>query len=118
MTLLKSKKDDLIIIENPESHLHPKGQSSIGKLMSPAAQNGAQLFIESHSDHIINGIRVSVKEGLISTDNISVNYFDRNLKSNIHETEIINIKIDKNGELSKYPEGLLDEWTNLLMRLI
>jgi predicted ATPase len=116
VALLKAQPDDLILIENPESHLHPKGQTTVGRLMALAAQNGVQIFAESHSDHIINGVRVAVKESLIDKANVSVYYFDR--KASSHETKITHIKIDKFGELSNYPEGLLDEWNNLLMRLL
>ncbi len=69
VVLLTAQPGDLILIENPESHLHPKGQAAIGKLMALAAQNGVQIFAESHSDHIINGVRVAVKENLIEKNN-------------------------------------------------
>ncbi len=118
VALLKARKNDLVLIENPESHLHPKGQAAIGRLMALVAQNGVQIFAESHSDHIINGIRVAVKEGLIDKDNACIYYFDRKQNMPSRETKITHIKIDKFGELSNYPNGLLDEWNNLLMRLI
>ena len=59
--LLAAKPGDLIIIENPESHLHPRGQALIGEMLSLAAQDGVQLIIETHSDHVLNGIRVAAK---------------------------------------------------------
>jgi predicted ATPase len=71
VALLTAQANDLILIENPESHLHPKGQAVIGRLMALAAQNGVQILAESHSDHIINGVRVAVKEGLIDKDKVS-----------------------------------------------
>jgi predicted ATPase len=116
VALLKAQPDDLILIDNPESHLHPKGQATVGRLMALAAQNGVQILAESHCDHIINGVRVAVKENLIDKDHVSIYYFDR--KQSSHETKITHIQMDKFGELSHYPEGLLDEWNNLLMRLI
>jgi predicted ATPase len=118
VTLLKAKPDSIVLIENPESHLHPKGQSIIGKLMSLASQNGVQIFCESHSDHIINGVRVAVKEKCLDTNNISINYFSRETQSETHKSKVTPILIDKYGELNHYPEGLLDEWNNLLIKLI
>jgi len=57
------------VIENPEAHIHPQGQAELGKLMALAASSGAQIIVETHSDHVINAIRVAVKEGIIpSTD--------------------------------------------------
>ena len=70
--LLVSGSDTLLLIENPESHLHPKGQATIASLIARAAFNGAQIICESHSDHVINGIRVAVKEGLLKNDDLNI----------------------------------------------
>lgn len=118
VSLLKAEPDSILLIENPESHLHPKGQSAMGRLMALAAQNGVQIFCESHSDHIINGIRVTVKEGILEKGKLAIYYFDRNPADDEHRTRISEIFIDRKGELSEYPEGLLDEWSNLLSKLI
>ncbi|MBI4648053.1 MAG: DUF3696 domain-containing protein [Bacteroidia bacterium] len=118
ISLLKSLPGSILLIENPESHLHPQGQSAIGRLMSLVAQNGVQIFCESHSDHIINGARVAVKEKLIDKSNLAIYYFDRNINDDEHKTRITEIFIDDKGELSNYPSGLLDEWSNLLMKLV
>ncbi len=118
VSLLKAEPGSILLIENPESHLHPKGQSAIGRLMAIAAQNGVQIFCESHSDHIINGIRVTVKDGLLDKDKLAIYYFDRNPNDDEHRSRVSEIFIDKNGTLSEYPEGLLDEWSNLLSKLI
>lgn len=74
-----ARPGDMVLIENPESHLHPKGQSAIGRLLAATAANGVQIFCESHSDHIINGVRVAVKEGIIQQNQLAVYYFSRDL---------------------------------------
>ncbi|EKO3880754.1 AAA family ATPase, partial [Vibrio metschnikovii] len=58
VALLASSPGDLVIIENPEAHLHPKGQSYLGRLIALTAQAGVQVIVETHSDHLLNGIRV------------------------------------------------------------
>ena len=116
LSLLISKPGDLVLIENPESHLHPKGQSMIGKLIALAAQSGVQIICETHSDHIINGIRVATKNNIIANDKVRLFYFDKNEETKL-ETEVTTINVDKNGELDNYPEGLLDEWGNLMSQL-
>jgi len=118
LALLMAKPGDMVLVENPESHLHPKGQSTIGRLLAAAAANGVQIFCESHSDHIINGVRVAVKEGIIQQNQLAVYYFSRDLHAEEHKTEITEILVDRHGELNHYPEGLLDEWNNLLVKLI
>ncbi|MCP4135717.1 MAG: DUF3696 domain-containing protein [bacterium] len=118
VSLLKAEPGSIILMENPESHLHPKGQTAVGRLMALAAQNGVQIFCESHSDHIINGIRVAVKEKMLDNDNLAIYYFDRNINDDEHKTRVTEVFSDHKGELSDYPDGLLDEWDTLLMKLI
>ena len=88
----------------------------IGKLIALAAQSGVQIICETHSDHIINGIRVATKNNIIANDKVRLFYFDKNEETKL-ETEVTTINVDKNGELDNYPEGLLDEWGNLMSQL-
>jgi len=118
LSLLTSVPGKIIAIENPESHIHPKGQSELGKLMALAAANGAQLFIETHSDHILNGIRVAVKEKLIHKNDINFVYFDKVTTEDEQYSRVTQIKVDEHGELSEYPADFLDEWNNQLLKLV
>lgn len=116
VALLSAEPGELIIIENPETNLHPRGQSKLAELMARTALKGVQLFVETHSDHVINGIRIAVKETDLSPDNVAISYFQRNRDE--HTTEIQNIRIDKKGKISDWPDGFLDEWNNSLFKLI
>ena len=118
LALLKSKPGDLLIIENPESHIHPRGQVILGRLMSIAAMSGVQIIVETHSDHIINGIRVAVKENLIAKNKALIYYFEKVIESDEQYSKITNIEIDEKGELSEYPKDMLDEWNDQLMKLL
>ena len=113
--LLISAKGSLLLIENPESHLHPKGQTMIAKLISLAAGRGCQIICESHSDHVINGVRVAVKKEKIPNEKVGISFFSKNKEQ---ETKVDNIYIDRKGNLSDYPSGLLDEWGILMTELI
>lgn len=116
--LLLARPGQLIIIENPESHIHPRGQAELGKLMARVAQNDVQLIIETHSDHILNGIRVGVKEQVIDRNKVVAFYFEKVLEETEQYSKITDIEIDNNGTLSDYPKNLLDEWSNQLSKLI
>lgn len=118
VTLLSFKKDKIVIIENPEAHIHPRGQAEMGRLIALAAASGMQLFVETHSDHIVNGIRVAVKEGLIESKKVNISYFYRQTTETEQFCQIQNIQVDKNGELSDYPTDFMDEWNNQLLKLI
>jgi predicted ATPase len=117
VSILRSKPGDILIIENPESHLHPGGQSILGKLCGIAATNGVQLFIESHSDHFLNGVRVVVREGIVRHDYIKLFYLERN-DLGTHATEVISPTIDKNGRIDIWPKGFFDESDRLLEKLL
>lgn len=118
LALLMAKKDRLIIIENPEAHLHPRGQAEMGKLMAIAAAAGAQIIAETHSDHILNGVRVAVKNADIRQEDTRIFFFDR-VTTDFEQYSIVTpIKIDSRGELSEYPVNFLDEWNNQLFQLI
>jgi predicted ATPase len=116
--LLAARSDELLIIENPESHIHPRGQAELGKLISLVAQNDIQVIIETHSDHIINGIRVGVKDKPELKDRTVVFYFEKLVADTEQYSKISNIAIDANGEMSDYPKNLLEEWSNQLLKLL
>lgn len=125
-SVLTSHPGDILIIENPEVHLHPKGQAKMGELLARAATYGVQLFVETHSDHVINGIRVAVADKLIQPGDVNIAFFERREHGVSHDdgsvetetyAEVCNIKMDKRGFLSEYPEGFMDEWNNQLLEL-
>ena len=115
VALLTATPGSIVILENPETHLHPRGQAELAFLMAEAAQSGVQVICESHSDHIINGVRVAIREDKLDADKTAVVYFSKNDKQ---ETEVDEIALAKNGSLEFFPEGLLDEWGLLMERLI
>lgn len=75
---LGSEQDSVILVENPEIHLHPKAQSRLSELLYLTAKSGRQLFVETHSDHIFNGIRVGISSGNWDPALVSVNFLAMN----------------------------------------
>ncbi|MCK5508631.1 MAG: DUF3696 domain-containing protein [Desulfobacterales bacterium] len=103
---LHAPKDSIVIIENPESHIHPEGQSKLMELICKAAKAGTQFIVETHSDHIINGLLVATKQGLIDLNDSRVYFFDRNLAT--HATESTRLPILPGGRIKKPPKGFFD----------
>lgn len=118
VAVLAARPGDLLLIENPESHLHPQGQAQLGSLLACAAADGVQLIVETHSDHLLNGVRVAVKEKNIKPEQVSVYYFERDPDAEEHVTEIIQPTIDADGRLSQQPRGFFDEYARQLDRLL
>ncbi|MFC9846246.1 DUF3696 domain-containing protein [Streptomyces sp. NPDC060223] len=111
---LTATPESLILLENPEAHLHPKGQSRMAALIAAAAATGAQLIVETHSDHVLNGVRIAVKQEVLRPEDTVVHFF----RGNGSGAEVITPHIDKDGMLAQWPEGFFDEWENSLDQLL
>jgi predicted ATPase len=102
-TGLIAKSGDIFIVENPEAHLHPRAQSRLTEFFARLAANGVQIFIESHSEHILNGLRINALTDVqISTEDVSIYYFDEKFKSE-------KLEIDKKGRIANWPTGFFDQ---------
>lgn len=115
---LTAKPGSLLIVENPEAHLHPSAQSKIGILLALAAQNGVQVIVETHSDHLLNGIRLAVKGiepyGKIDSNLVKIHFF----RNDVDVTSRRVLSIHDNGKLSGWPNGFFDEWERNVRMLI
>jgi len=118
VAILRAKAGDMLIIENPESHLHPAGQAVMGRLCVLAAQNDVQLFIETHSDHFLNGVRVALKDRIVDPEDVKVFYLERDKEGKQHSSIVKSPEIDENGRLDFWPEGFFDEWDKQLEKLL
>jgi predicted ATPase len=98
--------NSFVIIENPEAHLHPKGQSEIAKLIALCSQAGAQVIVETHSDHIFDGIRIAAKEMKIAKD-IQIHWFELNKEKN---TEVYSPILTDDGRINEWTKGFFDQF--------
>jgi predicted ATPase len=114
LALVKAKAGELLILENPEAHLHPKGQRKMGELIARAAQGNVQIIVETHSDHVLNGIRLCAKRNILEPERVRLFYFDRWEKENGSESVVVPVVqkpiLQKDGRLSFWPAGFFDEW--------
>lgn len=112
---LGAQPDSLIIVENPEAQLHPRGQAAMGRLLALTAAGGVQVIVESHSDHVLNGVRLAVKESKLNATATKLHFFksERGGQSTF-ETP----KLSAEGRLSHWPEGFFDQWERSLDELL
>ena len=113
LTLL-AEPGTLCLIENPESHLHPRGQTKLGELAARAAKAGVQVFVETHSDHFMDGVRIAVRDGLIEPEDVAFHYFERQGGKAV----VSSPQVDADGRLSEWPAGFFDQHEENLMRLL
>lgn len=105
----------LLIIENPEAHLHPRGQTALGKLIALASACGVQVIVETHSDHFVDGVRLAVKNHTeLSAKDCSIHYLTREKGMESVNEEIT---INEDGKLSSWPVGFFDQTSINLSKL-
>ncbi|PRZ03862.1 putative ATPase [Isoptericola sp. CG 20/1183] len=107
VSLLAARSGALLLLENPEAHLHPRGQSAMARLACAAAATGTQVLIETHSDHVLNGVRLAVKNRHLAASSTQLHYFQPGDGGAI---SITSPEIGEDGMISAWPEGFFDEW--------
>ena len=107
VAILHAKPGSLILIENPEAHIHPKGQAKLMELITAAAANGVQIVIETHSDHIVNGALVAIAQRKLAKKETSIFYFGRHEKE--QSSKVTKLNILSSGRIKNPPEGFFDQ---------
>lgn len=107
ISVLSAHIGDVLLIENPEIHLHPRAQSRLTELFSFAASNGIRIIIESHSDHVFNGIRKAIFNKHISKEDVSVYYFKM---TENYVSDPVRINFNENGNVMNHQNGLFDQF--------
>lgn len=105
-------KDQIVYIEQPEIHLHPKAQWILGSILGDAVLRGIQLVIETHSSLLLLGIQELVASDRLPADKVQLHWFSRNQKG---ETVISAADLDETGSFGDWPEDF-DETTMIAQR--
>ncbi len=106
----------VLLVENPEAHLHPRGQTAMGRFFAAAAACGVQCIVETHSDHFFNGVRIAVKEGDIPPESVICHYFEYDSVEEMSRTTTISM--DAHGGCDTWPNGFFDETEVNLLKLV
>jgi len=98
----------LFIVENPEAHLHPAGQSRMGVFLAWLASCGVQVIVETHSDHVLNGIRRAIGEHrYLPHKDALVHFFDV-LEDDFPQVQ--KLEFTSVGGVSHWPKGFFDQY--------
>ncbi len=109
---LIAKEGEILIVENPEIHLHPRAQSELTKFLAKVSSCGVQVLVESHSDHILNGLRIAVLDKIINSEDLSILYFQNDL-----ENPVVQIPVQPDGGIEEWPDDFFDQTTKDFERL-
>lgn len=107
IAVLSSSPGSLILIENPEAHIHPRAQAELMKLLMKAAKAGIQIIIETHSDHIVNGALVAIVNDPEYLQLVKAYYFERDER--LHISKPCKLEILADGRISNPPVGFFDQ---------
>lgn len=104
VSLIVARENDYIVIENPEAHLHPSAQAEVIKIIAEVATSkNVQLFIETHSDHIVNGALVAVNRGTLTNRDLEILFFNKG--------QVQNLEITGTGRIMNPPQKFCDQYT-------
>jgi len=104
---LSANEGDILLIENPEVHLHPAGQALMGQFLADIAKAGVQVILETHSDHVLNGIRRSVKAERIDHEQVAIHFFRQRSEEG---AQVHSPQLDRSGNIDTWPEGFFDQF--------
>ena len=112
VTALIAKEGNMVIVENPEAHLHPEAQFRITQLLAKLASRGVQVFLETHSEHVVNAVRLAVieKEYRITNEQVGLFFFDNDYAKR-------DLKIERNGRINDWPTRFFDQYQRELAEI-
>ena len=101
--LFRDSQTSMFLLQQPEVHLHPSAQAALGSLFCRIAAWNRQLVIETHSDHLLDRVRMDVRDGRanLKPDDVSILFFERSdLDVRIHS-----LRLDQEGNVLGAPES-------------
>jgi len=108
---LSAGREDLLLIENPEVHLHPAGQARMGEFLAEVAAAGVQVILETHSDHVLNGVRRAVKNGTLAAGDVALHFFrPRHDAERDGVAQVQTPHLDEEGNVDDWPDGFFDQF--------
>ena len=108
---LSAQREDLLLIENPEVHLHPAGQAMMGMFLTQVAAAGVQVILESHSDHVLNGVRRAVRKNVLSHDDVALHFFQKRQDTETNnDAQVQSPRLNDKGDIDNWPDGFFDQF--------
>lgn len=105
---MSNEEEKLIVVEQPELHLHPAAHGDIAEMFFNSLQNGNKKYlIETHSQNFVLRLRSLVASKKLSPDDIALYYV--HFDSQAHCSKLKKIRIDDAGNVDEWPTGIFNE---------
>ena len=109
---LLAKNGSWLVVENPEAHIHAKAQSNMGYFLGMMAAAGLRVVVETHSEHVVNGVRrAAIVNGSLKADDVNIYFFKGKSEGEL-------ITVDKYGNLSDFPVDFFDQARQDMLEII
>jgi predicted ATPase len=105
VALHAAKPGQLVYVEQPETHLHPRAQFDLSQVLASAAKRGVRVVVETHSSIVLLGVQTLVAEGSLAPDKVKLHWFQRD---KIGRTIIRNAELDEAGRFGDWPADFDD----------
>ena len=100
VALIAAEPGQLVYLEQPELHLHPRAQVALARVLADAAKRGVRVVAETHSSLLLLGVQTLVAEGDISSELVKLHWFTRQEDG---VTEVNSVNLDKAGTYGDWP---------------
>lgn len=100
-TLQRTHGFQSFLLQQPEVHLHPRAQAELGGFIARQANGKRGFVIETHSDYLVDRIRMEVRRKLLTPEDVSLLYFERGKSG----AKVHNLELDANGAIVNPPPG-------------
>jgi len=106
VALLAAKPHQLVYLEQPEIHLHPRAQTAMAEVLADAANRGVHVVVETHSSLLLLGVQTLVAQGKLAPNKVKLHWFKR--RAGDGATEITTADLDESGAFGDWPEDFDD----------
>jgi hypothetical protein len=100
-----AKTGSVLLVEQPEIHLHPKLQAALMDFLIEIAEEGKQVIVETHSEHLILRLQRRIAEGKLSHADVAIYYFE----GSENGSKITQVELNENGTIKTWPKGFFEE---------
>jgi predicted ATPase len=115
---LLAPKNGVILLEEPELHLHPRIQQKLANFFLAVSESGRQVIVETHSEYLITRLRLLAAQNVEKSKLFSVVFTSKVSGRNGEETIFTPMNADSTGELPPWPAGFFDQVTDDIKDLI
>lgn len=115
VALAAARPGQLVYLEQPEIHLHPRAQTALAQVIAEAANRGVRMVVETHSELLILGVQTLVGEGRLRAEDVKLHWFERGADGVTH---ISSADLDERGTFGNWPEDFSEVALNAQSRFL